>query len=163
MSGGVKNTLALSAFVAVCVGGGALSGLLTQDSVRTWYPTLEKPAFNPPAWVFAPVWTILYALMGVAAFLVWRQLGRGRDRLVMLALGAFAGQLLLNLAWTPVFFGARSILGGLIVILVLLAAIVVTVVLFFRVTRPAGAILLPYLAWVAFATVLNASLYTLNR
>lgn len=163
MSDRVKHVLVCVAFIAVCVGGGALSGLATADSVRTWYPTLNKPPFNPPGWVFGPVWTALYAMMGIAAFLVWRLLGRGRDGLVRAALLAFAIQLALNFAWSPVFFGARSILGGFIVILALLAAIAVTTLLFFRVNRVAGVLMLPYLAWVSFATVLNGAILSLNR
>lgn len=128
---------------------------------QSWYAALEKPAFTPPSWVFGPVWTTLYILMGVAAFLVWRR-GLG-VRAVRVALGWFAGQLVLNALWSPVFFGWHRIGSALAVIVLLWAAIVVTLYHFSRVSKTAGLLLGPYLLWVSFATMLNASIWWLNR
>lgn len=150
---------ALVASVVVCELAGIVPSLLTADEVATWYPTLAKPAFTPPDWVFGPVWTALYLLMGVALYLVWRS-ERGRERRV--ALAVFAVQLALNAAWTLVFFGAQAVLGGLAVILALLAALLATTAAFARVDRRAAALLVPYLLWVGFATALNYEIWRLN-
>lgn len=140
---------------------GVLGALITAPAIETWYATIAKPAFTPPAWVFAPVWTTLYALMGAAAFLVW-QAREDRPRAVRLALGAFAVQLALNAVWSPAFFGLQSPLFGLVVIVSLLVALAGTVLAFARVSRPAAALLAPYLLWVAYASALNAAIWRLN-
>jgi tryptophan-rich sensory protein len=121
-----------------------------------WYAQLHKPPFNPPNWIFAPVWSVLYAVMAVAAWRVWRQ--RGIDR----AIGLWLAQLVLNAAWSWLFFGRHWLGGALIEIVALLALVVATTVAFWRRDRPAGWMMLPYAAWVGFATVLNASLWYLN-
>ncbi|MGE0652082.1 MAG: TspO/MBR family protein, partial [Alphaproteobacteria bacterium] len=126
--------------------------MVTATSVGTWYQDLAKPAFNPPDWVFAPVWTTLFVLMSVAAWRVWRQGGFAHRRLEM---AAYFGQLALNLLWSVLFFGARAPGWAFLEILVLLSAIAVTAVLFGRRNRLAGWLFLPYGAWVAFAAVLN--------
>ncbi|WP_128477522.1 TspO/MBR family protein [Halorussus pelagicus] len=151
--------VALVASVLVCELAGIVPSLLTADEVATWYPTLAKPAFTPPSWLFGPVWTTLYLLMGVALYLVWRS-DDGRPRTVALAL--FGAQLVLNAAWTMVFFGAQAIFGGLVVILVLLATILATIGAFARIDRRAAALLVPYLLWVGFATALNLQIWRLN-
>jgi benzodiazapine receptor len=153
-----REIAALAGFVALCLGVGAAGALATATSVDTWYPTLAKPAFNPPNWVFGPVWTTLYVLMAYAAWRVWRSGAAG----ARLALGAWALQLALNLCWSLVFFGLRAIGAALAEILVLLAAIALTAFLSWRIDRVAGALFAPYLAWVAFAAVLNAALWRLN-
>jgi tryptophan-rich sensory protein len=153
-----RDLAALAGFVALTLAAGAAGGLATASSVDTWYPTLAKPAFNPPNWVFAPVWTTLYVLMAIAAWRVWRS-GATAARL---ALGAWALQLALNLSWSLLFFGLQRIGAALAEILVLLAAIALTARLFWRIDRAAGALLAPYLAWVAFAALLNAALWRLN-
>jgi benzodiazapine receptor len=159
MYGKRRNDLAaLAGFAVVCLAIGAVGGLLTSSSVNTWYPTLAKPAFNPPNWVFGPVWTTLYLLMAIAAWRVWRSGAAG----TRLALGAWLLQLALNLCWSALFFGLRAIGAALAEILVLLAAIALTAVLFWRIDRAAGALFVPYLAWVGFATMLNAALWRLN-
>jgi len=147
-----KDVAALIGFVALCELAGGAGALFTD---ARWYVALDRPSWAPPGWVFGPVWLTLYAMMGVAAWLVWRS--RSADRRA--ALTWFAVQLALNAAWTPVFFGARSLLGGLSVIVALLFAIVATVIAYRRVSRPATLLMLPYLAWVAFATALNAALW----
>ena len=124
-----------------------------------WFGELIKPVWQPPNWLFGPVWTALYLMMGIAAGLVWL---RRPSPLVRSALVAFGAQLLLNALWTPAFFGAHALGGALIVILALWLAILTTIVRFARVSRWAAALLLPYLAWVSFATALNAELLRLN-
>ena len=151
----------LVAAVVLCQAVGVTGALLTNTGRSPWYRSLEKPAFNPPAWVFGPVWTTLYAMMGVALFLLWRR--RHAHRGARAALGAFAVQLALNAAWTPVFFGARSLAGGLVVIVLLWLAIAATIALGWRASRAAALLLVPYLLWVTFATALNATLLSLNR
>lgn len=157
------NIRAVLRFVACVVTAelaGALGALFTSSSVSTWYTTLEKPALNPPAWIFGPVWITLYFLMGVAAFLVWQAGMRRRE--VKLALTAFFVQLILNAIWSPLFFGWQSPLFALIDIVLLLAAIVWAMFLFYKVSRLAAYLLAPYLLWVCFATYLNTAILILN-
>jgi tryptophan-rich sensory protein len=139
---------------------GALAGFATMSSVNDWYPTLEKPWFTPPDWLFAPAWITLYTLMGIASFLVWRQ-GWAHGE-VRWALGLYAVQLALNAAWSPAFFGAQSPGLGLLVIVPLLIAVVATTRQFWSVSTTAGAMMVPYVAWVAYATALNSSVWWLN-
>jgi len=153
-----RDYAGLAVFIAINVAVSALGGWATAGSVGTWYPTLAKPAFNPPDWIFAPVWSALYLMIAIAGWRVWRRGGRE----VRLALIVYAVQLALNLSWSFVFFGARSIGPALVVIGALIVAIVVNAVLFRRIERVAGALLVPYAAWVAFAAVLNAALWRLN-
>lgn len=151
--------LATSLTVPLLVGG--VAGWATTQGVRDWYPSLIKPPFNPPAWVFGPVWTILYILMGVAFFLVWRKGSQVEG--VRRAMRAFGLQLLLNFLWSFFFFWARQPGCAFAEILLLLGAIGLTTALFFRVSKLAGWLMTPYLAWVTFASVLNASIWMLNR
>ena len=146
-------------FIAVNAAVSALGGWATAGSVGTWYAALEKPSFNPPDWVFAPVWSALYLMIAVAGWRAWR---RGAGQAARLALTAYAVQLALNLSWSFVFFGAQLIGAALAVIAALLAAILANAFLFWRIDRAAGALLLPYAAWVSFATLLNAALWRLN-
>ena len=157
----LREAVALAIAVLACEAVGAGGSRFTVPAVKDWYPTLAMPAFAPPPWLFAPVWTALYAAMGVAAFLVWRR--RGDDPRARGALLVFGLQLLLNALWSPAFFGLRSPLAGLVVIVPLLAAILVAMLRFFAVSRLAGVLMVPYLGWVGFATVLNAAIVVLNR
>ena len=157
----MSNAIKLILAVAVPLAVGGLSGFATARGVATWYPTLAKPSFNPPAWVFGPTWTVLYILMGVALFLVWRQ-GLGTDG-VKLALTVFAVQLVLNALWSIIFFGMQSPAWAFVEIILLWLAIVATLWAFWRVIPAAGWLLVPYLAWVSFAAVLNGSIWILNR
>jgi tryptophan-rich sensory protein len=147
-----------AAWVLLSELAGLVGGVLTASAVQTWYPTLVQPAIAPPNWVFGPVWTALYALMGTAAFLV----SRSSDARSRVALLAFVAHLLLNVGWSAAFFGLQSPLYGLVVIVPLLAAIVAVTWLFDRVDRRAAALLLPYLAWTGFATYLNYRFWVLN-
>jgi translocator protein len=147
-------------FVAIAQAAGLIGALATSAGDGSWYAQLEKPAFNPPSWVFGPVWTALYILMGTAAFLVWER--RGQVPGAIRALGIYGGQLILNLMWSLVFFGLESPLLGLIVIAALIVAIVATMIVFWPISRLASLLLVPYLGWVAFATVLNVAIWVLN-
>jgi tryptophan-rich sensory protein len=154
-----RDYTALALFIALNAAISALGGWATAGSVGTWYVTLEKPPFNPPNWIFAPVWSALYLMIAIAGWRAWRS-SAGPQR--QLALTAYAVQLALNLSWSFVFFGARLIGPALAVIAALLAAILANAFLFWRIDRAAGALLLPYAAWVSFATLLNAALWRLN-
>lgn len=147
--------------VVICVSIGYLSAMVTRDSVNTWYPTLEKPFFNPPNWIFAPVWTLLYAMMGVAAGLVWTS--NSDEKTTQKALGFFAIQFGLNALWSYLFFGLHNPLLALVEIILLWLMIFETYNLFKRIDKTAGFLFIPYLAWVSFATILNASIWWLNR
>lgn len=140
---------------------GALGGAATASSVRSWYPTLRKPPFNPPGWIFGPVWTVLYLMMGVAIYLVWTgaRSESGRKR----ATAWWAAQLGLNLLWSLVFFGRRAIGPAFGEILVLWLAIAATIRAAAAERPVAGAVLVPYLGWTTFAAILNGSLWYLNR
>ncbi|MFC3477787.1 TspO/MBR family protein [Halobacterium litoreum] len=145
--------------VVVCNAVGAAPALVTATGAGTWYESLARPALAPPNWVFGPVWTLLFTLLGVAAYLVLRD-GTGRKRAV--AFGLFLAQYVLNVSWTLVFFGGENIEGGLAVIAALLALIAATLAAFYRVRGVAGYLLVPYLAWVSFAAYLNYAFWTLN-
>ena len=157
----MKKALKILAFVLVCELAGIIGSFFTAPSVPGWYAGLAKPPFNPPGWVFAPVWTILYAMMGLSAYLVYEKGPRRKE--VRIALAVFAGQLLLNALWSMVFFGAHMILGAAVVIVLLWGMILASIWLFSRISKAAGYLLVPYILWVSFATVLNISLYVLNR
>lgn len=149
---------ALVALLAISAAVAAISGLVTTQSVGDWYVGLNKPPFNPPNWVFGPVWTALYIAMAVAAWRVWCTGPRRRRGPIRL----YAAQMALNFAWSLLFFGARQVGLALIDIIALLALVLATAVAFWRRDRVAGALMLPYAAWVAFATVLNAAIWRLN-
>lgn len=151
--------LALLGFLALCYGVSWIGSWVTLPAIPAWYEGLAKPPFAPPNWLFGPVWGTLYGLMGLAAWRVW--LHRERDD-VRLALMLFFLQLALNLAWSFLFFGLRSPLAGLVGIVPLLALIFATLVAFGRIDRWAGLAFVPYLAWVSFATALNAGVWLLN-
>jgi tryptophan-rich sensory protein len=139
---------------------GAIAGMFTSQSVPEWYATLNRPSFNPPNWIFGPVWTTLYILMGISLFLIWKQdLSKERN----LAILIFLLQLLLNFAWSFIFFYFNRIGFALIEIVFLWISIVIMLVLFYKIKPMAAYINIPYLIWVTFATILNASYYLLNR
>jgi tryptophan-rich sensory protein len=158
----LHDALGLAGFVALCFAVAGAGGAVTATSVGGWYQAPAKPAFNPPDWVFGPVWTILYAMIAVAGWRIWRLRGWTTRGALNPALLAWALQLGLNLSWSFLFFGAGMIGGALVEIVVLLAAIGATARLFWRIDRPAAWLLAPYGAWVAYATLLNAALWRLN-
>ena len=141
--------------IVVFVFFGFLSGIFTADEISGWYSTLNKPSFNPPNWIFAPVWTLLYSLMGIVFGTAWYQ----EDFRGMKLMGA---QFLVNLTWTPVFFGAHELLGALFIILILLFMIGWCISHSFTQNKKAAYMLMPYFGWVSFATILNATIYFIN-
>lgn len=147
------------AFAATtCLVLGMASGFFTSTSVGTWFPTLQKPSWNPPGWIFGPVWTILYLLMGIALAYIWHSNHPKKE----LAITVFIIQFILNLAWSFIFFHQRQIGIAFIEILILLVVLVFTTLLFFLIRSRAGYLLVPYLLWVAFASVLNGTIWRLN-
>lgn len=146
--------------VVICLLIGFLSSFATQSSVNDWYLNLNKPSFNPPNWLFAPVWSVLYILIGVAAGIVW---GKGFHHVwVKTALYHFGFQLLLNALWSIIFFGLKNPLAALFVILILLVMIILTIRWFNVVSKKAAMLMVPYLLWVSFATILNFKIWELN-
>jgi benzodiazapine receptor len=146
--------------ILVCQAAGVIGGLATAPNVETWYAYVEKPTFTPPDWVFSPVWISLYLLMGVSGYLVWR---KGLDKSgVRKAMAVYVVQLILNPVWSFAFFGLHSPLAGLVVIVILWFSIILTIFYFLKVSRTAAFLLVPYILWVSFATVLNFSIFVLN-
>jgi tryptophan-rich sensory protein len=140
---------------------GISGSIFTLSSIPTWYVFLNKPALNPPSWIFAPVWTILYLFMGVAAYLVWiKPAVKSKQRNI--ALSAFGIQLILNALWSILFFGLHNPFAALIEIVVMWLAILATIVLFSKISRSAAWLLVPYILWVSFAAYLNFSIWQLN-
>ena len=156
-----RDTLKFVVSILVCQLAGVIGGLFTASSVGTWYAALTKPAFNPPNWLFSPVWITLYALMGIALFLVWRQ-GLQTEG-VQIALIVFGLQLALNTLWSLLFFGLKMPFQAFIDIVILWCLILMTLLKFKKISRLAGFLLVPYLLWVSFAAVLNFFLWYLNR
>lgn len=154
--------LKIGILIAICLCVAYFSSIATQSGVNDWFTTVEKPFFNPPNWVFAPVWTILYIMMGIAGGLVWAKMNEQRDA-VRSALFFFAVQLGLNGFWSLLFFGLKNPLLALIEIVLLWLMIYETYVKFKKIDNVAGWLFVPYLAWVSFATILNASIWWLNR
>lgn len=154
-----SDWIPLIGFIVLSQLAGVIGSFFTISSVSTWYNTLVRPPLNPPGWVFGPVWTTLYILMGLAAFLVWRRGAGTRKRRALIVFGL---QLSLNALWSVVFFGMHWPLGALVVIVALWLSIVWTMMLFSKVSRRAVRLLWPYLAWVTFATYLNCAIWLLN-
>jgi len=151
----------LAACIILCLIAGFIGSLFTTPHIPGWYAGLAKPSFTPPSWLFGPVWTALYILMGISLFLVWR--GGLGERRVQLAVGIFIVQLACNVLWSFAFFGRQSPLAGLVVIIVLWILIVITIIASATVSKAAALLLIPYFLWVSFASILNASIWRLNR
>jgi len=147
-------------FIVLCELAGGIGSYFTAPAIPVWYATLKKPLLTPPDWLFAPVWILLYVLMGIAVFLIWREKRYGKPR--QTALFLFGIQLALNALWPYLFFGLRSPLAGLVGIVPLAICIFLTLRLFLRISFPAGILLIPYLLWVGYAAGLNFSIYILN-
>ncbi len=147
--------------IIICEGVGLIGSIFTFNSVNIWYMTLNKPFFNPPSWLFGPVWTTLYFLMGVAAFLVWK---KGlKNKKIKRALTYFSIQLFLNFLWSLLFFGLHNPLLGLLDIGLLLISIILTIIIFYKISKAASYLLILYLLWVSFATLLNFFIVLLNH
>ena len=148
--------------VATCLTIGYISGLVTRAGLENWYPLLIKPSFNPPNAVFAPVWSTLYILMGIAGGLIWDKIDENREE-VKKALTFFAIQLALNALWSMLFFGLKNPLLSFVEIILLALMIYETLYKFLKINKKAGYLFVPYLLWVGFAAVLNGSIWWLNK
>ncbi len=155
-----REILKLVASVLLCQIAGFLGSLFTTPAISTWYATLKKPFFTPPNWIFSPVWISLFILMGISLFFVWRRTDHPKFKIAFIF---FFVQLILNVLWSIFFFGLKLPLLGLVDIVLLWIAILLTIQHFSIVSKFAGMLLLPYLVWVSFATLLNFSLWILNR
>lgn len=156
----MKRIFPLILAVLICQGAGLVGSIFTAPAIPSWYAGLAKPVFSPPNWLFAPVWLLLYTLMGIAAFVVWDK-GISR-REVKIALALFAVQLVLNVLWSVIFFGLRLPQYAFWEIIALWAFILLTLLRFYKLSKPAGLLLLPYILWVSFAAILNLFIATLN-
>jgi len=155
-NGALVNTVRLLASIVLCQSVGFAGAIFTIPAIKGWYQTINKPSFNPPSWIFSPVWTVLFLLMGISLYLVWK---KGiNTKAIML----FVAQLALNFFWSVLFFGLESPGLAFIDLVLLWAAILATILVFSKVSKLAGLLLLPYLLWVTFAGVLNFAIYILN-
>jgi tryptophan-rich sensory protein len=148
----------LAISLAIPLLAGIIGSLATQETLSSWYSTLEKPVFNPPNWVFGPVWTALYLLMGITLYLLWTSKNKNKRT----AIKWFSIQLALNAIWSPLFFGLHSILLAFIDISLLWLTLVINIITTLKVSKKAAYLLVPYLLWVTFALVLNATLLVIN-
>jgi translocator protein len=155
-----RDIITLISAILICEGVGMAGGICTSQSIPVWYRTLDKPSFNPPSWVFAPVWTILYALMGIAISIIYQ---KKEQKNAPLAIIVFSIQLAQNLLWSVLFFCMRTPLGAFIEIFFLWGMILLTILLFWNISKKAALLLVPYLLWVSFASVLNFEVWRLNR
>ena len=155
----VRNLIALIICLSIPLLTGAVAGIVTSSNIATWYASLNKPFFNPPNWLFGPVWTALYILMGISLFIVWKQ---PHTRMRKQALQVFFVQLLFNFAWSFIFFYFHQPGIALIEIIILWFAILIMIITFSRLNRWSAYLQLPYFGWVTFATALNASIWYLN-
>ena len=155
----MNSVLKLIISIALPLTVGAVAGIFTARAIPTWYATLNQPSFNPPNWLFGPVWTLLYLLMGISLYWIW-SMAPGKER--NLALMAFGVQLLLNFGWSFLFFYYKTLGLALVEIVILWVSIAVMLMLFYRVKPMAAYINIPYLLWVSFATILNAAYFRLN-
>ena len=145
--------------IAIAQGAGVIGSFFTVSGVATWYTTIVKPEWNPPSWVFGPVWITLYTLMGIAAYLIWQNKEKRGAKAALIVYGV---HLALNALWSILFFGLQNPGAAFAEIIILLIFITATLILFWRVHKMAGVLLLPYLAWVSFAAYLNYAIWTLN-
>lgn len=154
-----SNGIKLISSIALCVLLGSVGGLVTVNEIPTWYATLNKPSFNPPNWLFGPVWTTLYVLMGISVYLIWKQpVSKERNK----ALQVFILQFILNFCWSFIFFGLHATGWALIEMIALSVLILLTILHFAKHSKLAAWLLVPYLAWVSFALLLNAAIWKLN-
>jgi len=157
----VKEIPRLVVSIVIVFLAGAVGTVYTLKEITGWYAFLPKPSWTPPNWAFGPIWSILYILMGISLFLVWRE-GLGKKN-VQIGVLVFAVQLAINVIWSLVFFGTHNIFGGLVLVLILWISILINIIVFYRISKPAGLILIPYLIWVSIASYLNYSVFLLNH
>lgn len=153
--------LKLVSSIVICFLAGGLGSIFTVSAIPTWYAHLNKPFFSPPNWIFGPVWTTLYVLMGISLYLIWI---RGfKTKKVRDAIVLFIIQLILNAIWSPVFFGYKNLLLAFVIIIAMIFYVVKTILAFSKIDKKASYLLYPYLAWISFASILNFSVWFLNR
>lgn len=162
----LKNLYKLIISIGASLSAGVIGSVFTTPAIPGWYAGLLKPALNPPNWIFGPVWTVLYILMGVAVYLVWSsysKTGEEKEKKgIKVAIGLFVFQLFLNAAWSVVFFGFQNLELALFNIILLWIAIILVMFVFFKISRLAAYLLIPYILWVSFAIYLNYSIWVLN-
>lgn len=156
----LKSIYKLVFSIIICQLAGLIGSFFTASSIDTWYAALQKPSFNPPSWIFGPVWVTLFVLMGISLYLVWEKGIKAKG--AKTALIFFGIQLALNALWSIIFFGLRSPLYASIEIIILWLAILFTILKFYRISKPAAYLLIPYMLWVSFAAVLNISIAIIN-
>lgn len=154
-----KSVLKLTGSILICQSAGIIGSLATGEKALTWYNSLNRPEFSPPNWLFAPVWIILYLLMGVSLFMVLKTENCSEKKQALIIFGI---QLFLNALWSPVFFGLKSLMGGFFVIVLLLVFVFITFYKFYKISKVASYLLIPYIFWVSFASGLNLSVWLLN-
>jgi translocator protein len=157
----MSNVVKLFVSIVIPVAVGATAGLFTATGVDSWYQTINKPSWNPPSWIFAPVWTSLYVMMGIAFYLVWKS--DNSEVLKKTAISLFAVQLILNFFWSFIFFNQQQPGWALVEIIAMWIFILLTIFAFAQVSKPAAWLLVPYISWVSFATVLNYTIWQLNK
>jgi translocator protein len=155
----IKNIFQLIGSIMLCLIAGGIGSIFTAPQITGWYMTLNKPFLNPPNWIFAPVWTTLYILMGISLFLVWRK----NEKTSKPAIAVFLIQLLINVLWSVIFFNMHLILAAYVWIIIMWVAILVTMLMFYKFSKTATWLLLPYILWVSFASYLNLGVYLANR
>ncbi|MBD3362780.1 tryptophan-rich sensory protein [Candidatus Dojkabacteria bacterium] len=148
-------------FIILCQTAGIIGSIFTTPNIQPWYSNLNKPFFNPPNWIFGPVWIILYTLMGISLYLISKKIKKNKN--AESAIIIFVIHLVFNSAWSIVFFGLQNLFGGLVVIIILNIFIFYLIYIFYKINRTASFLLIPYLLWVMFATLLNISIYILNK
>jgi len=162
-----NDWLKLISAIIICQGAGLIGSLFTFSAIPNWYQTISKPAFQPSNWLFGPVWTTLYVLMGISAFLIWSSFAKATEgqvrKKIKIALIIFGAQLVLNALWSIIFFGANKIGWAFAELVVLWLMIVLTMIVFAKISKPAMYLLLPYILWVSFASFLNFTLWQLNK
>lgn len=156
----LSNLFKLVLSVGVCLIAGGIGSIFTFKSINTWYATLNKPFFNPPNWIFGPVWTTLYIIMGIALFLVIKDGFKNKD--VKKASILFGVQLILNILWSLVFFTLQEPGWAFLVIILLWISILATIISFYKISKLSGVLLIPYILWVSFASLLNFYIWILN-
>lgn len=154
----MNNLLKAVISIVICLAVGGISGYITADAIPGWYVTINKPSFNPPNWIFGPVWTTLYILMGVAFYLIWKSTHPQKNKAMLL----FGIQLLLNFFWSIIFFNFHALGFALAEIILLWIFILLSILSFYPISKVASYLLIPYLLWVSFASVLNFSIWQLN-
>ena len=156
----MNNIIKLILSIIICEGAGIFGSIFTTKSVGGWYSTINKPSFNPPGWIFGPVWILLYLLMGISVFIIWSKFND--HNLFKSAIVIFSIQLLLNVFWSFLFFGQKSPLLAFIEIIFLWIAILITIIVFYKLNHLSSYLLIPYILWVSFAAFLNYSIWRLN-